>query len=58
MKDKKSKDFQVASSQELTGLIPSGPVKEEDLALYEELYPFYPPLNCIRAASKKEDDKC
>lgn len=52
MKDKKSKDFQVASSQELTGLIPSGPVKEEDLALYEELYPFYPPLNCIRAASK------
>lgn len=58
MKDKKSKDFQVASTQELTGLIPSGPVNEEDLDTYEELYPFYPPFDCIRAASKKEDDKC
>lgn len=30
------------SAQEMTGLIPSGPVTEEEMEDYEELYPFLP----------------
>lgn len=54
MKEKRAKDFQVASTQDLTGLIPAGPIKEDELMLYEELYPFYPPPDCIKAASEKD----
>lgn len=32
-----------ASSQDLTGLIPSAPVSPGELESYEELYPFLPP---------------
>lgn len=32
-----------ASSQDMTGLIPSEPVSEEELEAYEELYHFLPP---------------
>lgn len=30
------------SAQDMTGLIPSGPVGEEEMEDYEELYPFLP----------------
>ena len=30
------------SAQEMTGLIPAGPVGEEEMEDYEELYPFLP----------------
>lgn len=30
------------SAQDMTGLIPSGPVGEEELENYEQLYPFLP----------------
>lgn len=32
------------SAQDMTGLIPSGPVGEEEMAAYEELYPFLPEI--------------
>ncbi len=32
-----------ASAQDMTGLIPSEPVSEEELESYEELYHFLPP---------------
>ena len=32
-----------ASSQEMTGLIPSAPISEEELESYEELFHFLPP---------------
>ena len=32
-----------ASTQDCTGLIPSGPVDEEEMEQYEELYSFLPP---------------
>ena len=32
-----------ASKQEMTGLIPSGPVSEEELESYEDLFHFLPP---------------
>ncbi len=38
------------SATDCTGLIPSGTVKEEELAAYRELYPFGAPVN------KKEKD--
>jgi hypothetical protein len=30
------------SAQDCTGLIPAGPVDEDELEAYEELYPFLP----------------
>ena len=30
------------SAQEMTGLIPAGPMGEEEMEDYEELYPFLP----------------
>lgn len=30
------------SAQDMTGLIPAGPVGEEEMEDYEELYPFLP----------------
>ena len=30
------------SAQDMTGLIPAGPIGEEELEHYEELYPFLP----------------
>lgn len=32
-----------ASTQDMTGLIPSGPTSTEELEAYEELYHFLPP---------------
>lgn len=32
-----------ASTQDMTGLIPSGPASTEELEAYEELYHFLPP---------------
>ena len=32
-----------ASKQEMTGLIPAGPVSEEELESYEDLFHFLPP---------------
>lgn len=32
------------SAQDCTGLIPAGPVDEEELEAYEELYPFLPQI--------------
>ncbi len=32
------------STQDCTGLIPRGPVDEEELEAYEELYPFLPKI--------------
>lgn len=32
-----------ASTQDMTGLIPSGPASEEELKAYEDLYHFLPP---------------
>ncbi len=32
-----------ASTQDMTGLIPSGPTSKEELEAYEELYHFLPP---------------
>lgn len=33
-----------ASTQDCTGLIPAGPVDEEEMDKYEELYSFLPPV--------------
>lgn len=35
-------DLEPCSAQDMTGLIPAGPVGEEELEDYEELYPFLP----------------
>ncbi|MFG6330699.1 MAG: hypothetical protein K1W28_02525 [Lachnospiraceae bacterium] len=32
----------LCSAQDMTGLIPAGPVGEEEMEDYEELYPFLP----------------
>lgn len=40
------------SAQDMTGLIPSGPVGEDELENYEALYPFLPKVP--KAGSEKE----
>lgn len=51
MKDEKTKSsvtpegchsLNPCSAQDMTGLIPAGPVGEDELEDYEELYPFLP----------------
>lgn len=42
MKKENEHNFSTCSVQDCTGLIPSGPVEEEELEDYEELYPFLP----------------
>lgn len=37
-----------ASKQDMTGLIPSGPVSLEELESYEELYHFLPPKGDVK----------
>lgn len=34
--------LQSSCSQDFTGLIPSGPIDEEELSRYNEIYPIYP----------------
>ena len=41
-----------ASSMDCTGLIPSGPVSEEDLESYQELYRFETPLETLKNKEK------
>lgn len=38
------------SAQDMTGLIPAGPVGEEEMENYEELYPFLPKVSEKEAA--------
>lgn len=40
------------SSMDCTGLIPSGPVSEEDLESYQELYRFETPLETLKNKEK------
>ncbi len=42
MKKEKEQSFLTCSAQDCTGLIPAGPVNEDELENYEELYPFLP----------------
>lgn len=42
MGKEKELDLATCSVQDCTGLIPSGPISEEELEDYEELYPFLP----------------
>lgn len=37
-----------ASKQEMTGLIPSEPISEEELESYEELFHFLPPNSNVK----------
>ena len=37
-----------ASKQEMTGLIPSAPVSEEELEAYEDLFHFLPPHGKVK----------
>lgn len=53
-KKKKSTDFWVASSGDMTGLIPAGPVDEQELDLYEELYPLQVPEDVVKSASESQ----
>lgn len=55
-----------ASAQDCTGLIPSGPVSEEELLSYKDVYDFPPPVMRVDAkprtpdhviCSKKTDEK-
>ncbi len=43
-----------ASTQDCTGLIPAGPVDEEELEQYGELYSFLPPIFSTHSSSKEE----
>lgn len=62
MKDKKNQEIidefdylsNAASTQDCTGLIPSGPVSTEEVEAYEELYHFLPPH--ARASAIKPDE--
>ena len=42
------------STQDMTGLIPAGPVEEEELEHYEELYPFLPKVPEADAAKDRK----
>lgn len=44
-------DLKTSSAQDQTGLIPSGITSDEELAAYEDLYPFLPFI----PSSKKRD---
>lgn len=43
------------SAQDMTGLIPAGPVEEEEMEHYEELYPFLPKVPATDAAKAVRD---
>ena len=43
-----------ASTQDCTGLIPSGPVDEQEMNQYEELYSFLPPVFATHPESGEE----
>ena len=43
-----------ASTQDCTGLIPAGPVDEEEMDQYEELYSFLPPVFSTHPGAKEE----
>lgn len=53
---KRSEGFQAASTSDCTGLIQTPPQNEAELESYEELYPFLPPEESIKGASKKQQD--
>lgn len=42
------------SANDCTGLIPAGLVSEEELAVYQEIYHFGPPVNEVDATKQKE----
>lgn len=42
-----------ASTQDCTGLIPAGPVDEEELESYEAVYHYQPPKVGIKSTSKE-----
>ena len=44
-----------ASSQDCTGLIPSGPVNEDELMSYETVYQYLPPQ--IKNSKKEPEDR-
>ena len=44
-----------ASTQDCTGLIPSGPVNEDELTSYETVYHYLPPQ--IKNAQKETEDR-
>lgn len=44
------------SAQDMTGLIPAGPVGEEELENYEELYPFLPKVPAGHTAKAVRDE--
>lgn len=44
------------SAQDMTGLIPAGPVGEEELENYEELYPFLPKVPTGHTAKAVRDE--
>lgn len=43
-----------ASTQDCTGLIPAGPVDEEEMKQYEELYSFLPPVFSTHSGKEEE----
>ena len=43
-----------ASTQDCTGLIPAGPVDEEEMEQYEELYSFLPPVFSTHSTRNEE----
>lgn len=53
---KENEGLQAASFRDCTGLIPAPPQNEAEMESYEELYPFLPSAEAIKAASKKQQD--
>ncbi len=45
-----------ASTQDCTGLIPSGLVDESEIEHYEELYPFLPPVFSNKNSSESKEE--
>ena len=43
-----------ASTQDCTGLIPAGPVDEEEMDQYEELYSYLPPVLSKHPGAEEE----
>lgn len=44
------------SAQDMTGLIPAGPVGEEEMENYEELYPFLPKVSAKETAKAVKEE--